>query len=377
MKMNMKRQRIVIKIGSSSLTGKNGALSIEKVRLYVEAIANVKRAGHEVVLISSGAVAAGFSKLGYPTRPVTIAGKQAAAAVGQALLMQAYIDEFAKHAMTPAQLLLTRDDFSDQTRYSNAYSTLNELLKRGAIPIINENDSISIVELTFGDNDMLSALVSGLCHASTLCMMTDVNGLYDANPQTNKNAKKIHYIPKLTKELLALAGDSGSSVGTGGMKSKASAAQTALSLGVDVFIGKGEHVDMFLDIMTGKGDGTYIGSFQSEPVMPMKKQWIALHSTSAATVTIDAGAAQALLKGGKSLLPVGVVAVDGDFTEGDVINVMNEQEELLGKGKASMDITELEHYRKQRRAGSKSPVVIHRDEWVPINEALAELRPST
>lgn len=368
----MKRQRIVIKIGSSSLTTKTGALSMEKVRLYVEAIAKLKRAGHEVVLISSGAVAAGFSKLGYPTRPVTIAGKQAAAAVGQALLMQAYITEFAKHNMTPAQLLLTRDDFSDQTRYSNAYSTLNELLKRGAIPIINENDSISIVELTFGDNDMLSALVSGLCHANFLCLMTDVNGLYDANPQTNKNAKKIHYLPKLTDELLALAEDTGSSVGTGGMKSKASAAQTALSLGVDVFIGKGTEPDMFLDILQGKGDGTYIGTFQSEPVMPMKKQWIALHSTSTATVTIDAGAEDALLNGGKSLLSVGVIDVEGEFTEGDVIDVKNEQGVLIGKGKTSMNMEDFERYVKLRQSDrskkGKSPVVIHRDEWVPIKK---------
>lgn len=368
----MKRQRIVIKIGSSSLTTKSGALSIEKVRLYVDAIAKLKRAGHEVVLISSGAVAAGFTKLGYPTRPVTIAGKQAAAAVGQALLMQAYITEFARHDMTPAQLLLTRDDFSDQTRYSNAYSTLNELLKRGAIPIINENDSISIVELTFGDNDMLSALVSGLCHANLLCIMTDVNGLYDANPMTNKNAKKIHYLPKLTDDLLQIAEDTSSSVGTGGMKSKASAAKTALSLGVDVFIGKGTEPDMFLDILAGKGDGTYIGSFRSEPVMPMKKQWIALHSTSTATVTIDAGAEKALLKGGKSLLPVGIIDVSGHFEEGDVIDVKNEQGELVGKGKASIAIDEFKRYMEQRRANDdkklKSPVVIHRDEWVPLKK---------
>ncbi len=162
--------------------------------------------------------------------------------------------------MTPAQLLLTREDFSDQTRYSNAYSTLNELLKRGAIPIINENDSTSIAELTFGDNDMLSALVSGLIHANILCIMTDVNGLYDANPQINPNAKKIHYLPTLTPELLALAGDSNSKVGTGGMKSKVSAAKTALTLGVNVFIGKADQDETFIDILAGKGNGTYIGT---------------------------------------------------------------------------------------------------------------------
>nr|WP_242009785.1 glutamate 5-kinase [Halalkalibacter nanhaiisediminis] len=344
---------------------------MEKVTMFVEAIAKLKQTGHEVIVISSGAVAAGFSAIGYPSRPVTIAGKQAAAAVGQGLLMQAYIEQFAKHNLTPAQLLLTREDFSDQTRYSNAYSTLNELLKRGAIPIINENDSTSIAELTFGDNDMLSALVSGLIHANTLCIMTDVNGLYDANPQINPNAKKIHYLPSLTPDLLALAGESKSKVGTGGMKSKVSAAETALTLGVNVFIGKAEEQDTFLDILAGKGNGTYIGTFQHEAVMPTTKQWIALHSKPMAKVIIDAGAEMALLSKGKSLLPVGVSDVKGSFSVGDVIEVWNQQGRILGKGKANMTVHELETYRKQHHASSstdnkyKDPVVIHRNEWVP------------
>ncbi|GAE24841.1 glutamate 5-kinase [Halalkalibacter wakoensis JCM 9140] len=366
----MSRQRLVVKIGSSSLTTKHGALSMEKVTGFVKAIAKLKHAGHEVIVISSGAVAAGFKALGYPTRPVTIAGKQAAAAVGQAMLMQAYIEQFGAHGLTPAQLLLTRQDFSDETRYGNAYSTLTELLKRGAIPIINENDSTSIEELTFGDNDMLSALVSGLIHANTLCIMTDVNGLYDDNPHTNPDAKKIHYLPYVTEDLLALAGDSNSKVGTGGMKSKVTAAQTALTLGVNVFIGKGLHQESLLDILEGKGDGTYIGSFQHEAVMPTTKQWIALHSTISAQLTIDRGAEQALLHRGKSLLPVGIISVEGTFRTGDVIEVLNETGALLGKGKANMDLNEFNHFQKQQSekkepTKQKQPVVIHRNEWVP------------
>ncbi|MDT8859870.1 glutamate 5-kinase [Alkalihalobacillus sp. MEB130] len=366
----MSRQRLVVKIGSSSLTTKHGALSMEKVTEFVKAIAQIKLAGHEVIVISSGAVAAGFKALGYPNRPVTIAGKQAAAAVGQAMLMQAYIEQFGVHQLTPAQLLLTRQDFSDETRYGNAYSTLTELLKRGAIPIINENDSTSIEELTFGDNDMLSALVSGLIHANTLCIMTDVNGLYDDNPHTNSQAKKIHYLPYVTEELLALAGESTSKVGTGGMKSKVSAAQTALSLGVNVFIGKGVQQETFIDILEGKGDGTYIGSFQHETVMPTTKQWIALHSSISARLIIDKGAEQALLHRGKSLLPVGITTVEGKFTTGDVVEVLNENGTLIGKGKANMTSDELTHYRNQQAAKQdttkhKQPVVIHRNEWVP------------
>jgi glutamate 5-kinase len=321
-------------------------------------------------VISSGAVAAGFKEIGYPAKPVTIAGKQAAAAVGQAMLMQAYIEQFGTYKLTPAQLLLTRQDFSDETRYGNAYSTLSELLKRGAIPIINENDSTSIEELTFGDNDMLSALVSGLIHANTLCIMTDVNGLYDDNPHTNPDAKKINYLPYVTDDLLTLAGDSTSKVGTGGMKSKVSAAQTALSLGVNVFIGKGEHSDALVDILSGKGDGTYIGSFQHETVMPTTKQWIALHSKISARLFIDKGAEQALLYRGKSLLPVGIKSIEGNFSKGDVIEVCNENGILLGKGKATMTSDDLLHYRDQQSSNTKAskdkqPVVVHRNEWVP------------
>ncbi|ARK29460.1 glutamate 5-kinase [Halalkalibacter krulwichiae] len=363
----MNRQRLVVKIGSSSLTTNQGALSIEKVTRFVKAIAQLKEAGHEVIVISSGAVAAGFKAIGYPSRPVTIAGKQAAAAVGQAMLMQAYIEQFAYFQLTPAQLLLTRQDFSDETRYGNAYSTLTELLKRGAIPIINENDSTSIEELTFGDNDMLSALVSGLIHANTLCIMTDVNGLYDDNPQKNPQAKKINYLPYVTDNLLALAGDSNSKVGTGGMKSKVSAAQTALTLGVNVFIGKGDCPETFIDILSGKGDGTYIGSFQHEAVMPTTKQWIAIHSTIAARLTIDEGAEQAILHRGKSLLPVGIIEINGSFSSGDVIEVCNVKKQVLGRGKANIPLEEVNELRatKENTEKHKQPVVIHRNEWVP------------
>ncbi|WP_088102387.1 glutamate 5-kinase [Halalkalibacter urbisdiaboli] len=370
----MGRQRIVVKIGSSSLTTKNGALSMEKLAEHVQALAELKKQGHEVLLISSGAVAAGFSALGYPSRPVTIAGKQAAAAVGQGLLMQGYIDQFNRYDITPAQLLLTRQDFADESRFSNAYSTISELLKRRALPIINENDSTSIEELTFGDNDMLSALVSGFIHAQTLCILTDVNGLYDANPTNNPNAKKFHYLPEVTDELIDLAGESGTKVGTGGMKSKVSAAKTALSLGVNVFIGTGNGPQKLVDILSGKGDGTYLGSFQHDPVMPTTKQWIALHSTSAGRIIIDDGAEKAITVLGKSLLPAGVVAVEGSFSEHDVIEVFNRNGLIIGKGKCNVSSQELEQIKglsssvAKQQTGRPKPEVIHRDNWVSLKK---------
>lgn len=209
------RKRVVVKIGSSSLTNKNGGLSLPKLSTFVNDIALLKDEGHEVVLVSSGAVAAGFKALGYPTRPVTTEGKQAAAAVGQGLLVESYNQLLQKHGYLGAQILLTRSDFSEQTRYRNAHNTLETLLKRNVIPIINENDSVSVDELTFGDNDMLSALVAGLIHADTLLICTDTNGLYSADPSVNPDAKKFHFLSEITPEIEALAEQTGSRVGTG------------------------------------------------------------------------------------------------------------------------------------------------------------------
>ncbi|WP_236687334.1 glutamate 5-kinase, partial [Geobacillus sp. ZGt-1] len=221
----MKRQRVVVKIGSSSLTDPKGGLCHDKLFDHVEAIAYLKQLGHDVILITSGAVAAGFGPLGYPARPTTIAGKQAAAAVGQSLLMQAYSSAFAQFGFTAAQLLLTRSDFYSRERFRNLFATITTLLENGAVPIINENDSVSIEELTFGDNDMLSALVAGFLHADALILLTDINGLYDANPKTNPQAKKYAFLPEITDEMIEAAGGIGSAVGTGGMRSKLLAAR--------------------------------------------------------------------------------------------------------------------------------------------------------
>ena len=367
----MAKQRIVVKIGSSSLTNAKGGLCEEKVAEHVVSLAKLKKTGHEVILISSGAVAAGFTLLGYPARPVTTAGKQAAAAVGQGLLMQEYAEKFKKHGIVVAQLLLTRSTFSNKSQYQNAYSTLTELLKRNVLPIINENDSVSIDELTFGDNDMLSALVSGLIHADMLIILTDINGIYDDNPRRNPNAKKFAFLPTITDELMAVAGEAGSQVGTGGMKSKLEAAKTALSLGVKVFIGTGSGEDKLLDIVSGKGDGTYIG-YESRPAMPNHKQWISIHSEVSGKITIDKGAEKALLHNGKSLLPAGVKQVEGNFSANDVVEVYNENNELLGKGQVNYSADDLMRMKglKSELALEKTkgtrPEVIHRDGWVTL-----------
>jgi glutamate 5-kinase len=369
----MKKQLIVVKIGSSSLTMESGVLSDQKMRDHVEALAYLKEQGHDVILISSGAVAAGFGSLGYPKRPKKAAGKQAAAAVGQGLLMQNYISLFKEHNIVPAQILITREDFYSRERFHNLYAAMTELLQKGVIPIINENDSVSIEELTFGDNDMLSSLVSGFLHANALIILTDVNGLYDGNPKVSKEAKKYHFIPEVSDDLLGIAGESGSSVGTGGMKSKLLAAKKALSLGVSVFVGTGHGKEKLVDILAGKGDGTYIGGpFHVQ--MQMKKQWIAFHSHVSGAIEIDAGAEKAIVQNGKSLLPVGVTKVDGNFNAMDVVVVRNPKGNVVGKGQIYYSSEDLQKVKglpsEQAKSFSvnKRPEVIHRDNWVTITK---------
>lgn len=336
----MQKQRIVVKIGSSSLTNENGSLSIDKLTEHVDALAKLKQAGNEVVLISSGAVAAGFHKIGYPTRPVTIAGKQSAAAVGQSLLMQSYGESFSRYHIVTAQMLLTRNNFKNRDQYRNIYQTLSELLYRNVLPIINENDSVSVEELTFGDNDMLSALVSGIISADFLIMLTDTNGLYNKDPRTHHDAKKYDFLKEITDELMSQAGVNGSAVGTGGMRSKLEAAKTALSLGVKCFIGKGEGAHKLLDVLNGKGDGTYIGAPTSY-WMKNYKQWLALHSQSSGIIIIDKGAEEALLTKGKSLLPAGIITVEGQFQAGEVVTIKNEDGHQIAKGEVNYSSDEL------------------------------------
>lgn len=366
----MKKQRIVVKIGSSSLTNDKGEIDQYKFNDHVGALAALREAGHEVIVVSSGAVAAGFAGLGYPTRPVTIKGKQAAAAVGQSILIQSYIEKFSAYRIVPAQILLTRSDFSNRERYKNAFAAMTELLERGILPIINENDTVAIEELTFGDNDMLSALVGGFLHADQLIILTDINGLYDANPRTNPAAKRFDHLEAITDDLLAGAGDTGSKVGTGGMKSKLLAAKTAHSLGVSVFIGTGEGQDKLLTILRGDGDGTYISNPDCAKINT-NRQWIVLHSESTGKLYVDQGAEEAILYNGRSLLPAGVFKVSGTFHKGDVVEVFGKNG-LLGKGEVSYSSDELKSTIEKRNRESSTEVhaptveVIHRDRWVQV-----------
>lgn len=368
----MAKERIVVKIGSSSLTNEQGEIDHKKLEDHVHAIAALRQNNHEVILVSSGAVAAGFKRLGYSSRPVTIKGKQAAAAVGQSLLIQTYLEKFQVYDISAALILLTRSDFSNRERYGNAFATLSELLDRGILPIINENDTVSIDELTFGDNDMLSALVSGFVHADRLIILTDINGIYDGNPRTNPDAERFDYLEKIEDEMFAAVDSNGSKVGTGGMKSKLLAARTALSLGVPVFIGEGEGKNKLLEVLDGKGNGTYIGN-KELTWLNTKKQWIGLHSESSGKIYIDQGAEEALMYHGRSLLSPGVFKVQGMFEKGDVVEVLS-RNGLLGKGQVKCSSKELKERMQLQREEQRpqSIEVIHRDQWV-VAEKIGEV----
>ncbi|WP_040982284.1 glutamate 5-kinase [Oceanobacillus jeddahense] len=371
----MAAKRIVVKIGSSSLTNTHGEIDKQQLEDHVHALALLHQNNMEVILVSSGAIAAGFKQLGYSSRPVTQKGKQAAAAVGQGLLIQTYMEKLKEYDITAAQILLTRSDFSDQGRYRNAYATMQELLERRVIPIINENDTIAIDELTFGDNDMLSALVSGLIHADHLILLTDINGIYDKNPKRHPDAIRYDHLIKLSEELIEQTDATGSKVGTGGMKSKLMAAKMASSVGIPVFIGQGYGKEKLTAILKGEGDGTYIDS-ERKAHLPANKQWISLHSHLDGRVFIDEGAEKALMYHGSSLLSPGITAVEGYFAGGDVVEVYGETA-LLGRGQVKCSSEELKAVMKLRESTYIQTLptieVIHRDKWVSFETMKGEL----
>ncbi|WP_438351790.1 glutamate 5-kinase [Paenibacillus sp. FA6] len=363
--------RIVIKIGSSSLTFAEGALNREAIHFFAGEMASLKAAGHEILLVTSGAVAAGFREIGYPSRPRLLHEKQAAAAVGQALLMQSYQQAFGSHGIVTAQLLLTRTDFCSRKRMNNAGMTVEELLKQGVIPIFNENDTVSVDELKFGDNDTLSALVANLVKAQHLLILTDMDGLYSGDPRKHPDAVRFDRIREITEEIYAIAGGAGSSLGTGGMRSKVDAAKIATRGGVPVFVGKVTASGDLQSAVDGAGRGTYFDTELSS--LSMKKQWLGFMSTPLGSITVDEGAEKALTHGGHSLLAVGVKHVEGHFHAGDVVEVLNMEAKVIGRGIINYDDDQLREVRGmsssdvfQKTENIHRLEVIHRDEWITL-----------
>ena len=256
----MKAKRIVFKVGTSSLTNPDGSLSRQKVKVITQQLALLHESGHELILVSSGAVAAGFGALGFKKRPTKVADKQASAAVGQGLLMEEYTANLLLRNIVSAQILLTQDDFADQRRYKNAHQALSVLLNRGAIPIINENDTIATQEISVGDNDTMGAIVAENANADLLIILSDIDGLYTGDPRNNPDAQLIDTVFSITPEIKELAGTKGTTLGTGGMITKIHAAEISMNAGIDMIIANGTKPELLYNIIDGEKVGTkFIG----------------------------------------------------------------------------------------------------------------------
>ncbi|MEW6161942.1 MAG: glutamate 5-kinase [Nitrospirota bacterium] len=364
-------KRLVVKIGSNILTDAKEGLDTRRMHSIAEDIAGLTDLGFEVIVVSSGAIAAGMKKLGLRERPKDVKLKQASAAIGQSSLMWAYEKSFSEFNKKVAQVLLTRDDFSDRKRYINSKNTLTTLLSYGVIPVVNENDTVATDEIKFGDNDHLASLVAGLIEAERLIVLSDVDGLYTEDPKTHVGAKLIEYVEEITPELEERAKGPGSIVGTGGMYSKLLAAKKALDYGITVHIINGRKDGLLCSLMRGKYHGTLIKSREGR--LSSRKGWIAYSSRSKGSLIIDEGAVKALIQGGKSLLPSGIVSVEGDFDIGDAVYCLDSKRNRIAKGLTNYSFSEVERIKGKKTSeiekilGYKySDEVIHRDNLVLV-----------
>jgi glutamate 5-kinase len=349
------KQRVVIKIGSSSLTSRHGEISLKKLEKLVDEIVSLKDNGHEVVLVSSGAVAAGYRKLGCLTRPDTLPEKQAAASIGQGLLMESYSKLFLSHGYVASQILITRSDFLDEDRYTNVRNTLNVLLERGIIPIVNENDTVTVDRLKFGDNDTLSAKVAGLVDSDQLVILSDIDGLYNEDPTKHTHAKLLEHVDEITPEIEASAGGSGSTVGTGGMKSKIEAVKIAMASNIATFLGNASTANIVVDAVSGKAKGTYFKAETPSVNLNQKKKWIAFNSRPEGEIIINHLAKKRMIESKKSLLSSGIYQVDGQFEKGAVIRIIDTYGNEIGCGVVNFSTEELEKLMEQRSDKTTNP----------------------
>jgi len=365
-------KRIVIKIGSRVLTDDDGGLDQAVIDRLCGEIALLRQRGLQIVVVSSGAIAAGRSVLGLTEKPKTIPQKQAAAAIGQTRLMRAYEEALAPHGLKAAQLLLTSEDLGSRQRFLNARATVDTLLDFGIIPVINENDTVVVEEIKFGDNDNLSALVTNVAESDLLVILTDVEGLYSADPGQNPDARLIPLVQGITRELERAAGGSASSVGTGGMATKVAAARKAGKNGVPTILVAGKRAGILAAAMRGEEVGTLF--LPQGTGLNRRKHWIAYTLKPAGRVIVDDGARNVLQKKGKSLLPSGVVAAEGRFERGACVRICGMDGSEIARGLSDYSSSEI-----ARLAGHKSSeieellgyryadVIVHRDNLVMMS----------
>jgi glutamate 5-kinase len=350
---------LVVKVGSSLVTAGGRGLDAVAIGQWAEQIAGIVREGRRVILVSSGAIAEGVQRLGWTRRPQTMHELQAAAAVGQMGLVQCYESAFRRHGLHTAQVLLTHADLADRQRYLNARATLRTLLELGAIPVINENDTVVTDEIKFGDNDTLGALVTNLVEADALIILTDQAGLFDADPRTNPGAKLVEEADALDSRLEAMAGGTGSALARGGMLTKVQAARRAARSGAHCVIASGKEPQVLIRLAKGER----IGSLLTARTVPLaaRKQWLADHLTVAARLKLDAGAVRALQSGGKSLLPIGVVEVSGEFERGAVVACVDPDGREIARGLVNYSASEARRIMR-KPSGEIAAILGHMDE---------------
>lgn len=366
-------QTIVVKLGTSVLTG--GTLALDRAHMVELArqCAELKQQGHSVVIVTSGAIAAGREHLGYPVLPNAISSKQLLAAVGQSRLIQVWESLFAIYGIKIGQMLLTRADLDDRERFLNARDTINALVENGIVPVVNENDAVATNEIKVGDNDNLSALVGILCGADKLLLLTDQKGLFTADPRKDPNAQLIKQVTTIDDTLRKIAGGSGTTLGTGGMATKLQAADIARRAGIEVIIAAGRAPNVIFDSLSAEPQGTRFLAL--EEALENRKRWILAGPAAAGDIVIDDGAAKAVLNKGSSLLAKGVLRVQGHFARGEVVRVLDKQQHLIARGivayaqdevaqiagKHSKEIVDILGY-------DHGLEVIHRDDMVVIQE---------
>lgn len=362
-------RRLVIKIGSSSITQDGRGLADDSIHGWAEQMSRLIEEGRQIVLVSSGAVAAGMSRLGWKQRPHELHNLQAAAAIGQMGLVQSYESTFKQHNLLTAQVLLSHDDLADRQRYLNARSTLITLLQLKAVPIVNENDTVATEEIRFGDNDSLAAMVANLVEADLLIILTDQQGLYDSDPRANPNAKLLSEADCDDPSLEQMAGGSHGALGRGGMLTKLLAARTAARSGADTIIMSSREKNGLLRVLQGEALGTLLSTRQE--ALTARKQWLAGRLIPKGTVVLDDGAVKVLRESGRSLLPVGVTAVKGTFRRGDLVTCSDQKGREIARGLINYSSEETEKVKgcsskelEKRLGYIDEPELMHRDNLV-------------
>ncbi len=359
-------QRIVVKVGTSTLTYENGQLHLQRIGDLVQELADLQNRGKEMILVTSGAGGTGANRMGLKKKPDTLPQKQALAAIGQGVLMHIYEKFFSEYGKIVAQILLTREDLDDRPRYLNAVNALSALLQMGVLPIINENDTVATHELKFGDNDTLSALVAGVVDADLLIVLSDVDGFYEKDPRQYPEAKLMKEVRSITEQMEENSINRGTSFSSGGMLTKLRAARICMNEGIPMVIANSSEKNIIRRIMEGENIGTLF--IPQKQKVPARKKWLAFGKVQQGILTVDKGCEKALLYAGKSLLPSGITQVEGEFNCGDVVVVRNQQGQEIARGICNYDSEEL-HKIIGRQSGEIQAILgyksydeaIHRD----------------